>query len=55
MWFKVAFSLLALPGFGIAADMAIISKHIGAVQVYAYGTNISGLPVYAGQDGTSPI
>ncbi|EEA28481.1 hypothetical protein PMAA_032890 [Talaromyces marneffei ATCC 18224] len=55
MWFKVAFSLLALPGFGIAADMAIISKHIGAVQVYAYGTNISGLPVYAGQDGMAYI
>lgn len=55
MWFKLPLCLLALPSFGFAADMAKVAKQTGAMQVYAYGTNISGLPVYAGQDGISSI
>lgn len=55
MWFKAVSRLLALPSFGLAAEMAKVAKQTGAVQVYAYGTNISGLPVYAGEDGISPI
>lgn len=54
MWLKVALGLLGLPDFGLAADVARASKQTGVVKVYAYGTNISGLPVYAGQDGILP-
>jgi hypothetical protein len=55
MRFKAVFCLLALPSFGLAAEMARVAKQTGIVQVYAYGTNISGLPIYAGEDGISPI
>jgi hypothetical protein len=54
MWFKAAVYLFVLSGFGLAADMAKVSTQTGTIQVYAYGTNISGLPVYAGQNGIPP-
>ncbi|GAM34490.1 hypothetical protein TCE0_015r02103 [Talaromyces pinophilus] len=55
MRFKAVFCLLALPSFGLAAEMARVAKQTGIVQVYAYGTNISGLPIYAGEDGLAFI